>query len=118
MLIGNVNNWVIKLAPKTGSLEFIGNWRPIIIVCVDYKIIAKMKANRIKKFHTCPFHRKNSCLWETDLLVTVIYYSETLFIMKNPKNNHVLIDEENKTLHKAICISMYCKKFILSKAFC
>ena len=43
---------MIKLAPKTGSLEFIGNWRPIIIVCVDYKIIAKMKAKRIKKSFT------------------------------------------------------------------
>ena len=40
---------VIALIRKKGrDLHFLKNWRPIILLCVDYKILSKMIANRVK----------------------------------------------------------------------
>ena len=40
---------VIALILKKGrDFRFLKNWRPIILLCVDYKILSKMIANRVK----------------------------------------------------------------------
>ncbi len=39
---------VITLFYKAGGREIIANWRPITLLCVDYKIIAKVMAIRLK----------------------------------------------------------------------
>ena len=40
---------LITLIPKSGDLHDIKNWRPISLSCTDYKILAKILANRFKK---------------------------------------------------------------------
>ena len=41
---------VITLIPKKNrDVRMLKNWRPIILLCVDYKLIAKTIANRLKK---------------------------------------------------------------------
>ncbi|KAA8593148.1 hypothetical protein FQN60_009264 [Etheostoma spectabile] len=39
---------VITLLPKKGDLQEIGNWRPLSLLCTDYKILAKALANRLR----------------------------------------------------------------------
>ena len=40
---------IISLLPKKGKdLKYLRNWGPIILLCADYKLIAKIIANRIK----------------------------------------------------------------------
>ena len=45
-----MNQAIITLIPKKGNLNSIKYWRPIIsLLCVDYKILTKILANRLKK---------------------------------------------------------------------
>jgi len=39
---------VISLLPKKGDLGFLKNWRPVSLLCLDYKMISKSIANRLK----------------------------------------------------------------------
>ncbi|KAL3676729.1 hypothetical protein R1sor_026677 [Riccia sorocarpa] len=41
---------VIKLLPKDGDTQLIKNWRPISLLNLSYKIIAKIMANRLRGF--------------------------------------------------------------------
>ena len=41
---------IIKLIPKkSDDLEDLKNWRPISLLCIDYKILTKILFNRLKK---------------------------------------------------------------------
>ncbi|KAL0159537.1 hypothetical protein M9458_043262, partial [Cirrhinus mrigala] len=40
---------VITLLPKKGDLTEIKNWRPVSLLCSDYKLLSKTLANRLTK---------------------------------------------------------------------
>ncbi|KAI3369665.1 hypothetical protein L3Q82_024503 [Scortum barcoo] len=39
---------VLALLPKKGNLQDIKNWRPVSLLCVDYKLLSKALANRLQ----------------------------------------------------------------------
>ena len=39
---------VITLLPKTGNLGLIKNWRPVSLLCTDYKLLTKVLSNRLR----------------------------------------------------------------------
>ncbi|KAJ3606503.1 hypothetical protein NHX12_026024 [Muraenolepis orangiensis] len=48
---------VITLLPKKGNLQDIKNWRPVSLLCVDYKILSKALATRLGKAVEQVIHR-------------------------------------------------------------
>ncbi len=39
---------MLSLIPKKGDLCLLKNWRPVAVLCSDYKILSKCLANRLK----------------------------------------------------------------------
>ena len=48
---------VITLLPKRGNLQEIKNWRPVSLLCTDYKILSKALANRLRGAMEQTLHR-------------------------------------------------------------
>ncbi|TWW67065.1 Transposon TX1 uncharacterized 149 kDa protein ORF 2 [Takifugu flavidus] len=48
---------VIALLPKKGNLQDIKNWRPVSLLCSDYKILSKALANRLREAMEHVIHR-------------------------------------------------------------
>ena len=44
-----MNQAIITLIPKKGNLNQLKYWRPISLLCLDYKILTKILANRLKQ---------------------------------------------------------------------
>lgn len=40
---------VLTLLPKKGDLQFIKNWRPVSLLCTDYKLLSKVLATRLSR---------------------------------------------------------------------
>ena len=45
-----INNGVICIMPKEGDLDIITNWRPLTMLNVDFKVIAKIITKRLKSY--------------------------------------------------------------------
>ena len=44
-----MNQAIITLIPIKGNLDKLKYWRPVSFLCLDYKILTKILANRLKK---------------------------------------------------------------------
>ena len=52
---------VITLIPKSNDISSINNYRPISLLCVDYKILSKLLSQRLKKVLHKVIHSKQFC---------------------------------------------------------
>ena len=52
---------IISLLYKSGDNKDLKNWRPISLLCCDYKIIAKILANRLKNTLSSIIHGEQTC---------------------------------------------------------
>nr|BAC82605.1 pol-like protein [Tetraodon nigroviridis] len=48
---------VMALLPKKGNLQDIRNWRPVSLLCTDYKILSKVLATRLREAMEEVIHR-------------------------------------------------------------
>ncbi len=47
---------VLTLLPKKGDLTDIKCWRPVSLLCSDYKLLSKVLANRLSGVMSCVIH--------------------------------------------------------------
>ena len=47
--------------PKKGDLCELKNWRPVALLCADYKIFAKVLSNRLKSHLDSIVHKDQTC---------------------------------------------------------
>ncbi|XP_056274102.1 cuticle collagen 2-like [Pseudoliparis swirei] len=48
---------VLTLLPKKGNPQDIGNWRPVSLLCVDYKLLSRVFASRLRGAMEQVLHR-------------------------------------------------------------
>lgn len=51
---------VLTLLPKKGDLGLLKNWRPVSLLCTDYKIVAKCLSNRLKEIMDMVVHNSQT----------------------------------------------------------
>ncbi len=68
---------VLSLLPKKGDLGFLKNWRPVSLLCTDYKILAKCLANRLKQYLDTIIHSDQTyCVPEWSIM-------DNLFLLRD-----------------------------------
>lgn len=81
--LGSLNHTLIALVPKVKDPKEIGNYRPISLYCVIYKLILKTIANRLKCFLLELISPKQSAfIPETYILDNVLVSFETVHKLK------------------------------------
>lgn len=68
---------VLSLLPKKGDLGFLKNWRPVSLLCSDYKIFSKCLSNRLKNVLDQLIHKDQSyCIPERSI-------TDNLFLLRD-----------------------------------
>ena len=88
---------VITLLPKKGDLQEIKNWRPVSLLCTDYKILSKALANRLRDVMEHVIHPDQtycvpgrSILDNVSLIRDIVDFSSSLGI----KTGLISLDQE------------------------
>ena len=91
---------IITLIPKKGDLNKLKYWRPISLLCLDYKILTKILSNRLK-----------------NILPKIISEEQTCFIPKRTIFNNLFLIRGIITLTKEKNTKLYILQIDQEKAF-
>lgn len=79
---------VLTLLPKKGDLRDIANWRPVSLLCADYKALSKTLANRLKNAMNYVIHSDQSycvpgrSIFDNISFIRDLLYTSNLFGFK------------------------------------
>ena len=74
---------VLSLLPKKGDLAVLKNWRPVALLCTDYKLFSKVLANRLKHFLELIIHRDQSyCVSDRSIMDNIFLMRDLLDVCK------------------------------------
>ena len=88
---------LISLLPKTGDLSLMQNWRPISLLCADYKIITKALALRLAKVLNKLLEPSQTCSVPERNIYSNLFLTRDLIDYTNEKNIEgylIAIDQE------------------------
>ena len=94
----SMNQAIITLLPKNKEKELLKNWRPISLLCVDYKILTKIISNISKPTLDVTISKEQTCG------ITNLAIFSNLFIIQE------LIHQGNKKNVKAYIVTIDQKK--------
>ncbi len=93
---------VVTLLPKKGDLTEIKNWRPVSLLCSDYKLLSKTLAIRLAKVMGEVIHPdKSYCVPSRHIFDNIYFIRDIIQVSK-------LLDSYFIGSHRAYCI--YLKK--------
>lgn len=61
LLLISCRRAVLTLLPKKGDHREVKNWRPVALLCTDYKILSKALSNRLREVMGQIIHSDQSC---------------------------------------------------------
>ena len=96
------NQAMITLIPKKGNIKLFKYWRPISLLCVDYKILTKILANRLRHILPQIISEEQNCSIPNRTIFNNLFLIRDMITYTKQKNNHLYllqIDQE-KALDK------------------
>jgi hypothetical protein len=88
---------ILSLLPKEGDLKLLKNWRPISLLCADYKIMTKALANRLAKSLEKILESSQTCSVPNRSIFSNLFLVRDLIEYTNQKNSQgfiLSIDQE------------------------
>lgn len=75
---------VLTLIPKKGDLGLLKNWRPVSLLCTDFKILSKAITNRLKKCMGTIIHEDQSyCIPKRTIFDNLFLLRDIIAVAKN-----------------------------------
>ena len=96
------NQAIITLIPKKGDTHYQKHWRPISLLCVDYKIPTKVLVSRLKYILPDIISTEQNCYIPNRTIFDNLFLIRDIISYTKQKNNHfylLQIDQE-KTVDK------------------
>ena len=86
----------ITLLPKKGDLRNISNWRPVSLLCVDFKMVSKALATRMLGVIGRVVHVDQTCIPERSILDNVALIRDVLGFahLTNNKAGLISLDQQ------------------------
>lgn len=113
---------VLTLLPKKGDLTDIKNWRPVSLLCSDYKLLSKVLAIRLAKVVNQVIHPDQSyCIPDRSIFDNISIVRDIFDVSRllNLECALVSLDQEkafdrveHKYLWKCLAAFGFCQKFI------
>ena len=85
------NQAMITLIPKKGDTDYLKYWRPISLLCVDYKILTKILANRLKHILPDIISAEQNCSIPNRTIFNNLFLIRDIISYTKQKNNHFYI---------------------------
>uniref|UniRef100_A0A3Q3ERM5 Reverse transcriptase domain-containing protein n=1 Tax=Labrus bergylta TaxID=56723 RepID=A0A3Q3ERM5_9LABR len=96
-LPGSCKRAVLSLLPKKGDLALLKNWRPVALLCADYKILSRALSNRLKDVLGSVVHKDQSyCVPDRTIMDNVFLIRDVIDVCKiyNLNVGIVSLDQE------------------------
>ena len=99
-----MNQAIITLIPKKGNLDKLKYWRPVSLLCLDYKILTKILANRLKKILPVVMSEEQDASIPHRTIFNNLFLTRDLIRYTKEKNipSYILQIEPKKKLTKLI----------------
>ena len=85
--ITNTMQKAITLIPKKGDLNKLKYWRPISLLCTDYKILTKFLANRLKNILPQIISKEQTCSIPNRTIFNNLFLIRDTITLTKEKNN-------------------------------
>ena len=82
---------IITLIPKKGNLNKLKYWRPISLMCIDYKILTKILANRLKNVLPHIISKEQTCSIPNRTIFNNLFQIRDIIMLTKEKNNKLYI---------------------------
>lgn len=100
---------VLTSLPKKGDLTLLKNWRPVAILCSEYKILSKCLANRLNEVLDGIIHKDQSyCIKDRSILDNLHLVRDTFdFAFNNNVNLGFLSLDQEKAFDRVDHIFLF-----------
>ena len=79
---------IITLIPKKGDTNFLKYWRRISLLCVDYKVLTKILANRLKYILPDIISTEQNCSIPNRTIFDNLFLIRDIITYTKQKNNY------------------------------
>ena len=102
---------IITLIPKQGDLTKLKYRRPISLLCIDYKILTKILANRLKNILPTIISKEQTCSIPNRTIFNNLFLIREIITLTNKKNKlYILQVDQEKAFNKTFIMIFYTKQ--------